>query len=238
MRFTKIQMTERKFLECKEINNDVLFRKYSIKCNDEILVKENQFVILIENGKVLDVEENEGLYRIEEGFSLKSEFSETWGKIIIKKSENIPLSVVFLNRRIIRKNKYFIDEPIKYIEYEGNNEKKYYIKLRGNFDFFIIDPLRFINKVIGLKNHYSKQELIEQIRKYVLKSIEQGIIELSEKYKLGINTIHTKSRELQIKFEQNDSDKKLLEYGVKLNYFDIDEIEIVEKKKNFFKRKK
>lgn len=238
MKFTKIQKTEKNVLECNEINNDLLFRKYSVKYNDAIFVKENQFIILIENGKILDIEENEGIYLIEEGSSTKNGFSETWGKIIIKKSENIPLSVVFLNRRIIRKNKYFIDEPIKYIEYDENGEKEFYIKLRGSFDFFIKYPIMFINKVIGLRNHYSKQELIEQIRKYVVKSIEDGIKELSEKYKLDIDTIQKKSKELKIKLSENDSDKKILEYGIKLNYFDIDKVEITEKKRTIFKRKK
>lgn len=238
MKFEKIQMNNKNFLECNELDNDVLFRRYPIKYNDEILVKENQFVLLIEKGDVLDVEEKSGMYRIEEGSSQKNDFSKIWGNLKIKKSEDTPLSVIFLNRRIIRKNKYFIAEPIKYIEYDKNDEKEYYIKIKGCFDFHIIDPKMFINKVIGLRNHFSKQELIEQIRKYVVSSIEKGIKELSEEYKLDINTIQTKSKELQIKLSQNDSDEKLLEYGIKLNYFDIDEVEIVEKKKNFFKRKK
>lgn len=239
MKFTKIEDNAEINLECNDLNNDILFRKYQIKENNIVLLKENQFLILSEKGKILDIEEEVGKYKIEEGNSNKVELFKEWQDLNIAKSEEEPLSVIFLNRRIINKNKYFIEEPIKYIEYTENEEKEYYIKISGSYDFYIENPKVFLGRVIGLRNHFSKQELIEQIRKHVVKSIEKGISELSEEYKLDIETIETKSKELKIKLSQNDSDKKLLEYGIKLNYFDIDTLEIVEKKKRFlFKRKK
>lgn len=237
MKFTKVKDNDIDVnVECNELNNDILFRKYNVKENNIVLLKENQFLILSEKGQVLDIEESAGKFKIEEGKSDKNEFFKEWENVNIQKSEKEPLNVIFLNRKIIRRNKYFIDEPIKYIEHNEKDKKIYYIKISGNYDFDIVDPKRFLGRVIGLRNHFSKQELIEQIRKYALQSIEKGINELSQEYKLNIDTIKTKSKELEIKLSKNESDDKLLEYGVKLTYFDIENLEFSEKKfRKFFK---
>ena len=110
-----------------------------------------------------------------------------------------------------------------------------YIKLEGFYDFRIEDTLKFLSKVIGLRNHFSKQELIEKIRKYIISSIEKGINEISEEYKLNIDTLVQKSKELEVKLKQNEYDVKLLEYGIKLLYFDVKDFEVSKKKFKFFK---
>ena len=68
----------------------------------------------------------------------------------------------------------------------------------------------------------------------MLNSIEVGINEISEEYKLDINTLTSKSKELEVKLKQNEYDAKLLEYGVKLTYFDITNFDITKKKFKIF----
>lgn len=231
MRLKKIQeIKSYEVLECTELDNDIIFRKYHIKEGTKIRLRENQFLFLIENGRILDIEEEIGTYQIVSGDSEKEEIANVWKKILIRKSEEIPLSVIFLNRRIIRKNKYFLEEPIKY--------KDVYIKIKGNFDFYIVNPNNFFEKVIGLRKHFSKQELIEQIRKYVVKSIKKSIEELLAQYNFELYDIQNKAKELQLKLTENEFDKKIFEYGVKLNYFDIEQVDVLDKRYKFFKNRK
>jgi rubrerythrin len=100
------------------------------------------------------------------------------------------------------------------------------IKGEGKFDFQIVDPLSFLeNMVIGLRTHYSKQELIEQIRNYIVNSIIKGITEVSNAYKINIQEICEKSKETDIGVSQNVYDDKLLEKGIKITFFNIEKLE-------------
>lgn len=222
-------------LECNELGNNLLFRKYNVKENDIILLKEKEFLILTRKGQVLDVENEIGKYKIQNGKSNKKVFLQDWQDVNIKKSEDEPLNVIFLNTRTIIKNKFFIEEPIKYIEYNKDGEKVYYLKINGNFDFKIVNPKAFLKRVIGLRSSFPKQELIEQIRNYILQYIEYEINIISKDYKLKLDNIETKIRDLKIDFRKNKFVDKLLEYGIRLIDFDIDNLEIVDNKfRKFF----
>ena len=85
--------------------------------------------------------------------------------------------------------------------------------------------------MIGLRSIYTKQELVERIRKYVLNSIEEGINEISREYKLDVNYLPENSKKLEVKLKQNKYDEKLSEYGVKITYFDITKLEVTKRKK-------
>lgn len=219
-----------KLVECKNLSNDLLFLKYNILENNVVSVKENQNIVLVEKGKVVDLKEEKGTYIIKDVEEEKG-LNEN---LIIRKAENEELCVIFFNRAEIKNNKYIIDNPIKYIDWKNGESEEIYIKLEGNYDFKIDNILNFLSKVIGLRNHFSKQELIEKIRKYINNSIEKGINQISEEYKLDIDTLTQKSKELEINLKQNEYDIKLLEYGIKLLYFDINKFEITKKKFKFF----
>ena len=220
-----------KLIECENLSNDLLFVKYDVSENDLIKLNNNQNIILVEKGKVLDIKEEKGIYEIKE----IQEENNVFDELIIQKAENENLCVIFLNKSEIIHNKYIIDNPIRYIDWKNGESSEIYIKLEGFYDFRIEDTLKFLSKVIGLRNHFSKQELIEKIRKYIISSIEKGINEISEEYKLNIDTLVQKSKELEVKLKQNEYDVKLLEYGIKLLYFDVKKKKNKKKKFKFFK---
>lgn len=212
-------------IECNELTNDILIIKYSVNVNDIIKVKENQFVCMIEKGKLLDATSVSGVYQIIE---TEEKVLEEYNDSSIRKTENEKLCVIFVNNNIIENNKYYIKEPIEYIDWTYPDEPLMTkIKGEGIFSFQIIDSMKFLkNMVIGLRNHYSKQELIEQIRNYIVNSIINGINEVSNEYKININEICEKSKDMEIKLSTNIYDEKLLEKGIKITFFDIEKLEI------------
>ena len=221
-------------LECKDLSNDIIFRKYNISEGDIIKIENNQTVCMSEKGRVLDIKEEPGNYAIQDIEEIDEEFDKIWKNLVIRKSEDEKLCVIYLNRNIIKHNKYFINDPIKYKNWENNEETEIFINLEGFYDFKIIDPKMLLSKIIGLRNCFTRQELIEKVRKYIISSIEEGINEISEEYKLNIDTLAQNSDKLEIKLKQNEYDIKLLEYGIKLTYFDIKKFEIAKKKFKFF----
>lgn len=227
---------DKKIIQCNCLNNDIIFRKYDIDLGDIIDVSDDQYLVLVEYGKVYDVRDRAGQYIVmNEIIDSDEDIKEHWKDLKIRKTDDDGLCVIFLNKNTISHNKYIIKDPIKYIDWKDGESKKVYIKIDGFYDFKIEDSKKLLSQVIGLRAHFSKQELIERIRKYVLSSIEKGINEIHEEYKLDIESLETKSKELEIKLKQNEYDKKLLEYGVKLTYFDIDHLEITKRKFKIFK---
>ena len=155
--------------------------------------------------------------------------------VVIRKSENEKLCVLFINVDIIKSNKYIFNDPIKYTNWENGELSEVYIKIEGLYDFKIENPKKFIGQVIGLRSIYTKQELVERIRKYVLSSIEEGINQVSKEYKLDVKDLPEYSKKLEIELKQNKYDEKLSEYGVMITYFDITKLEVANKKRKFFK---
>lgn len=227
------EIQENKIIKCNKLSNDMIFMKYNIDIGDNIEVNDNEFVVLINKGEVDDIKSENGKYKIINE-TTNSEIKDEWKDLHIRKIENDEICVIFMNKEVIKNNKYLISNPIKYTDFSSKEPIEIFISIEGLYDFKIENPKMFLSKVIGLRHHYSKQELIEKIRKYVLKSIEKGINELSEEYKLGIDDLPENSKKLEIKLKQNEYDAKLLEYGVKLTYFDINKLEIKSKKNKFF----
>lgn len=224
---------EIKILESHNLSADMIFKKYDISEGDIIKVNSSEISLIVENGKVLDIKE-EGEYILSYTEGIDEEFEKQWGDLQVRKAENDGLCIIFINKEVIKHNKYYINDPIKYKDFKNNRQKEIKIKIEGSYDFKIENPKAFLSKVIGLRKHFSKQELIEKVRKYILNSIEKGINELSEEYKLDVEDLPENSKHLEIKLKQNEYDKKLLEYGVKLTYFDIDKLEVINKKFKFF----
>lgn len=224
-----------KIVKCNNLSNNMIFKKYDVSLGDTVEVLDNQYAVLIEKGIVYDVKEKPGRFLIMvEIIDTNKDLKEEWKDLKIRKTDNNKLCVIFLNKELIKHNKYVMNNPIKYKDWKSKKNKQIYIKIEGFYDFKIEDPKKLLSKVIGLRAHFSKQELIEKIRNYILSSIEKGINEISEEYKLDIEDLPENSKNLEIKLKQNEYDKKLLEYGVKLTYFDIDNLKIVNKKFKFF----
>ena len=90
----------------------------------------------------------------------------------------------------------------------------------------------FFSRVYGVREHYSKLELIEQIRKTTISSIEEGLNELSNEYKLSIELVKTKTSELEIKVKENEYDLKLKMRGITITYFELSELDIEAEQKD------
>ena len=213
-------------IEVDKLDNDTLIRKILIGNKKYVEIKENQYVVFYGFGKIFDVEEERGLYEIVEGKSNKD--LSDWD-FVIQKAENEEDGLLFINFSEIKNNKFYIRNPITYTDWTYENEPlESKLRLEGVFNFKIIKPDNFIKIVIGLREHYSKPELLEQVRIYILKSIEEGIKELSEVHKIDINTFVNKIHDLKIKVSQNNYDDKLLSKGIKVTFFDIDKVELDE----------
>ena len=136
-----------------------------------------------------------GIFEIYFDMQDNSKELEKWQDYDDIKTKDLPLSIVFINLQEIKENKFYFKKPIEYIDWtnlhfdeEKNTEEPLKTAFTGDgkFNFIISNPVLFLSSILGIREHYTKQELIEQIRKIVVNSIQLGINELGEEYKLSI----------------------------------------------------
>lgn len=168
------------------------------------------------------------MYEIEAAKQSKSRKEmEKWRGFQPPRKDDSDLCIIVFNMNEITGNNFYIDKPIKYTDWTKNKPLKAKFTCEGRFNFKIDDPFLFFSRVYGVREHYSKLELIEQIRKNAINSIQEGINQLSEEYKLSIELVKTKTSELEIKVQENSYDLKLKMRGIKITYFELSELDII-----------
>ncbi len=210
------EIADDEILKCQELNNDIIFLKYDVSENDILMLKENEIVVLINNGHICDYKENAQTYMIKK----TNEEIET-DDICIRNADNNELCLVFFNKNIIKNNKLLINKL--------NINKK--INISIEYDFKIENFKNFLNKIIGLRKLYTKEEIIEKVREHVTNSIKTRIINELEEYNLDIEKLLQVNKNIK---GENEYDTKLLEYGVRLISYKITDYETIDKKFKFF----
>jgi membrane protease subunit (stomatin/prohibitin family) len=152
MKFFKTRERKGEFLECNDLNNDVLVRRMpdEIKLGMKVKIQKYQYAVLIENGKVVDACYEPGNYEIREeteddenaklkdlkfqnptikykklkNVTTEDEFIEfeNWEDYYDEKTSDLPLSLIFINLDEITDNKFYFKDPV---EYEDWTDLKY-----------------------------------------------------------------------------------------------------------------
>ena len=192
-----------KIIQCDELKNDIIFVKYNISENDLINIQDGQCAIMLEKGNILDVESKNGFYVVNRNSKFNKNIDAEWKNLYIRDSENETLCVIFLNLNLITNNKYVLNNsPIKFIDLKTDDFIKKHINLEAIYDFKIKEPSKMLSKVVGLRNHFSKQELIEKIRSLILNHLEKVINETLIEYKFDIDTLINNFKELDINLKK------------------------------------
>lgn len=210
MYFSKIWEDDEEYekIECNVLDNNILLAKQCLDKNQHyvIKIKENQSVILFEKGQIYDLVSEEGLYTILDGNNTLS--IQDLEDYVVKDNSD-PLCLLFFNHNIITNNKFYL--PKKHRE-------KFYGE--GNFEFQIDNPIKLFNKVIEIRNVYSKEELLEQIRERIAKIATSVIKDIRSEYVIEEENI-------------NSNIDIFTEYGIKITSSDIKNIKF---KKKFLKK--
>lgn len=191
-------------IECTKLDNNILLYKQKIDENQHnvVKIKNNQYAILFEQGKIFDIVKEEGVYTIRTEPS--NNFPEDLNDYKIK-NNNDSLSIIFFNMDIITNNKFYIKKKHKNNFYGD-----------GTFDFRIENPLKLFNKVIEVRSYYSREELLEQIRERISKIV--------------ISVIKSCANEYIIEEEYINSSVNIFkEYGIKIVSSDIKNIQFKKK---------
>ena len=166
-----------------------------------IHVYDNQFMFLVDGGKIVDYTAEPGYYKVDNS-SLPSMFNGQFGESLKESFNRIrfggqtPTSqkVFFINLQEIKDIKFGTRQPINYFDYFYNAEL--FLRAHGNYSIRIVNPLQFYAQVIPKNtDHVEIDEINEQYLSEFLEALQSAINQMSADG-IRISYVSSKAREL------------------------------------------
>lgn len=166
-----------------------------------IHVYANQFMMLVDGGKVIDYTAEEGYYKVDDS-SMPSLFNGEFKDALKDSFERIKFGgvtskkqkVFFVNLQEIKGLKFGTRNPINYFDNFYNAEL--FLRAHGNYSVKITDPLRFYAEAVPRnKTHVKMSDINEQYLSEFLEALQSAIGQMSVDG-IRISHIQSKGREL------------------------------------------
>ena len=164
-------------------------------------VYDNQFMLLVDGGKVVDYTAEPGYYKVDNS-SLPSLFNGQFGDTLketfsrIKFGGETPTSqkVFFINLQEIKGIRFGTRRPINYFDSFYNAEL--FLRAHGTYSIKVVNPLKFYAEAIPRnKEHVDIDEINEQYLSEFLEALNTAINQMSADGQ-RISFVTSKSREL------------------------------------------
>ena len=202
-------------IEASDMGDDVVFcegtkirKGENVKGSDGtvsngsvIHVYANQFMMLVDGGKVVDYTAEEGYYKVDNS-SMPSLFGGNFEDVLKDSFERIKFGgqtpqkqkVFFVNLQEIKGLKFGTRNPINYFDNFYNAEL--FLRAHGNYSVKITDPLRFYAESVPRNKSYVKlNDINEQYLSEFLEALQSAIGQMSVDG-IRISHIQSKGREL------------------------------------------
>lgn len=166
-----------------------------------IHVYSNQFMILVDGGKVVDYTAEEGYYKVDNS-SMPSLFNGDLKEALKESFERIKFGgvtpqkqkVFFINLQEIKGLKFGTRNPVNYFDNFYNAEL--FLRAHGNYSVKITDPLRFYAEAVPRNKSVVKMsDINEQYLSEFLEALQSAIGQMSVDG-IRISHIQSKGREL------------------------------------------
>jgi len=166
-----------------------------------IHVYPNQFMMLVDGGKVVDYTAEEGYYKVDNS-SLPSLFNgqfndslkESFNRIRYGGKTPTKQQVFFVNLQEIKGIKFGTRNPVNYFDNFYNAEL--FLRAHGTYSIKITDPLKFYAEAIPKNNdHVIISEINEQYLSEFLEALQSALNQMSADG-MRISHVTSKSREL------------------------------------------
>ena len=202
-------------IEASDMGDDVVFcegtkirKGENVKGSDGtvsngsvIHVYANQFMMLVDGGKVVDYTAEEGYYKVDNS-SMPSLFGGNFEDVLKDSFERIKFGgqtpqkqkVFFVNLQEIKGLKFGTRNPINYFDNFYNAEL--FLRAHGNYSVKITDPLRFYAEAVPRNKSCVKlNDINEQYLSEFLEALQSAIGQMSVDG-IRISHIQSKGREL------------------------------------------
>lgn len=175
--------------------------EYTVSNGSVIHVYPNQFMMLLDGGKIVDYTAEEGYYTVNNS-SLPSLFNGQFGDTLKESFSRIKYSgvtptaqkVFFLNLQEIKGIKFGTRNPINYFDNFYNAEL--FLRAHGNYSIKIVDPIRFYMEAIPRNaERVNINDINEQYLSEFLEALQSSMNQMSADG-VRISHVASKGREL------------------------------------------
>lgn len=225
----------KEFFYCDALENDVLMRKgakrisgrsSNTKASDNIIsngsgiaVADGQCMVIVEQGKVVDICAEPGEYTYDSstepsifsgkfGESLLNTFKVLGKRFTYGGDTGKDQRVYYFNTKEILNNKFGTINPIPFrvVDVNINLDIDVSIRCSGTYSYVICDPIIFYSKIAGnVSEEYTRDDLDSQMRREFVSALTPSIGKLSA---LGIRpsaiTAHTQEIEDELRNQLSD----------------------------------
>ncbi len=162
-----------------------------------IHVYDNQFMILVDGGKVVDFTAESGYYKVDNAAapsmftgSLRASVKETFSRIKFGGVPSTSQKVFFINLQEIKGIKFGTRSPVNYFDTFYNAEL--FLRAHGTYSVKIADPLKFYEEVIPRNaEHVDITQINEQYLNEFLEALTSAINRMSAE---GVRISHVQSK--------------------------------------------
>ncbi len=167
-----------------------------IKWGAQLTVRDNQWAIFYRDGQALEVFEGGRHVLTTQNIPVLTKFVTKFGY-----GENSPFrsDILFIQRKIFTDLKWGTADPIVFRDPEFQMMR---LRAFGTCSIRIIDPLLFVNNLVGAQGFYDISEISGYLRQLIGSSLAQilgimvsSVIELPQKYFLIADAVKTKTQE-------------------------------------------
>lgn len=237
-------------LQCDDMGNDVLMKKVTtedgvIPNGSRIIVAPGQVAALYDNGKILDATAEAGVYEFKTesspsffGGDFGPVFKDMWERFKFGGGIAKEQAVFFFNIKEIIDNKFGTQNPIPYKDWghpltnprtNSLMPMSVEIKCFGKYSFKIIDPAKFMMEIAGVRDEYTKEQIVEQIRSEVIGSFQNITNSLGEDdKKIAALSLPNQTDEIRELMDKQIFDEPIRNRGLKLVTFVVESVTLTE----------
>ena len=166
-----------------------------------IHVYENQFMLMVDGGKIVDYTAEPGYYKVDNSAlpsmfngELEEAVKETFNRFRFGGQTPVSQKVYYINLQEIKGIRFGTRNPINYFDSFYNAEL--FLRAHGTYSVKITDPLKFYSEVIPKnKDSVEIQDINEQYLSEFLEALQSAINQMSADG-IRISYVSSKSREL------------------------------------------
>ena len=215
----------------------------------KIAVADGQCIIIVENGKVIDVCAEPGAYEYDTKTSpsvfggkflegLKGVAKETWERFQFAGGTGKDQRIYYFNLKEIMGNKYGTATPIPFrlIDTNINMDMDISIRCNGEFSYRVVNPMLFYTNVCGnISKSYDRSEIDSMLKTELLTALQPAFGRLAE---TGIRYSMLPNHTMEIADHLNETlSKKWTELrGLEVVSFGINSISIPKEDEDMIKQ--
>lgn len=239
------------YIYCEGLDNDTLVVKglnknssngNIISDQSKVIVSDGQCLIVVENGKVLDIVAEPGEFIYDKTSepsvflgglkeSIRAILSEIGGRFSYGGQSAQDQRVYFVNTKEITGMKYGTSNPIPFrvVDERAGIDMDISLKAFGDYSIRITNPILFYTNVCGnVKDSYSVEDLKDQLRSELLTALQPTLAKLSEQG-IRYSSIPAHTEELATSLNEQLSKKWRDLRGIEIVSFGVSSIVADEK---------